>query len=429
MKSANFAKRDPRYWATRVFRQDRRDGTVDPEYSVRFMLGGKRRQLSLDTGNKTEAASRAARAYALAVDEGWDSAAATVNPHKVVRGPKLPTVGDLISEASSRVSHLRASSLVRYCTALRQVAADVTNIPRPASRFDYTKPETGKPSGSELWRAQVDAVTLDAFTIEALAAWKKTFVERAAGNAIREGSFRTTANATLDACARFWSKEMLPHMADAGLIMPPNPFAPSSVPRFKQDTKRTRYKSRVNAEVLLRLAKKELASEPWKAVALALFLGLRKGELDRLRWSHVDLDSRTLEIETTEDGGLKTGSSARTMDIPTPLAGEMQTWQDAATSHYVIEASGRTARPGTGSLYYRAEPAFDAATAWLRTQGIDGHHPIHTLRKEFGSLINRTFGLAAAAEALGHASVKVTAGYYVSSKERIEVGIKLEETQ
>ena len=425
MKSANFAKRDPRYWMSRVFRQDRRDGTVDPEYSVRFMLGGKRHQLSLDTGNKTEAATRAARAYALAADQGWDAAAASVNPHRVVRGPEAPTVGDLVTIAETKSSHLRKSSLSRYVIALRQVAADIAGIPRTAARFDYTKAAKGEKSGSDRWREKVDAVRLDAFTSEALEDWKKTFIERAKGNAIREHSLKTTANTTLDACARFWAKSMLPHMVNAGLVMPPNPFTPAAVIRFKLDPKRNRYKSRINAEVLMRMAKAELPLEAWKTVALALMLGLRRGEIDRLCWFHVHLDEGTLEIETTDDGGTKTGSSARTLDLPASLVTEMKGWQDVAKSKYVIEAPGQLPRPGYGSLDYRAEDAFKAALAWLRRHDLDVHHPIHTLRKEFGSLINRTFGLAATSDVLGHSDVRVTARYYVAPKERIALALSM----
>lgn len=426
MPPTTYSKRDSRYWLGRVFKRDR-DGEVDPNYSMRLMIGGgKQRRLSLDTGNKQEAAIRAARAYALAADQSWGAAVESVNPHHVVREPAAPTVGDFVTVAQTKCSHLRKSSLARYVTALRQVAADVQGIDRTRARFKYTKASPSEVSGTEAWRAQVDAVPLTAFTSEALETWKKKFIDRAKGNGVQEESFKTTANGTLDACARFWSKQMLPHLRNAGLVVPENPFAPGTVPRFQLSPRRTKYKSRINAEVLLRLAKMELGLEPWKTVALALFLGLRKGELDRLRWSHVDLVGRTLEIQTTEDGGTKTGSSARTMAIPTTLAAEMKAWQDAATSHYVIEAPGRTPRPGTGSLYYRAEPVFDAATEWLRAQGLDIHHPLHALRKEFGSLINRTFGLAAAADALGHADIKTTAGYYVDQKDRVEVALSLQ---
>ena len=41
-------------------------------------------------------------------------------------------------------------------------------------------------------------------------------------------------------------------------------------------------------------------------------------------------------------------------------------------------------------------------SAWLRKHGVTARKPIHELRKEFGSMINRKHGLSAASDQLRH---------------------------
>ena len=60
--------------------------------------------------------------------------------------------------------------------------------------------------------------------------------------------------------------------------------------------------------------------------------------------------------------------------------------------------------------------AFKKLIAWLRAKGVDGEKPLHTLRKEFGSLIAQQFGIYAAKEILGHADIATTAGHYLEVK-------------
>jgi hypothetical protein len=76
----------------------------------------------------------------------------------------------------------------------------------------------------------------------------------------------------------------------------------------------------------------------------------------------------------------------------------------AGEPRFVIEST-RPARPGIDRQYYRAQPVFQRLYTWLRRQGIKNRCPSHTLRKEFGSLINEKYGLFAAMTALRHSSI------------------------
>ena len=56
-------------------------------------------------------------------------------------------------------------------------------------------------------------------------------------------------------------------------------------------------------------------------------------------------------------------------------------------------------------------------------KGVTGRAPLHTLRKEFGSLMNEKFGIYAASRALRHGRLEVTSAYYTDSKSRKTLGL------
>jgi hypothetical protein len=49
--------------------------------------------------------------------------------------------------------------------------------------------------------------------------------------------------------------------------------------------------------------------------------------------------------------------------------------------------------------------------------------PLHTLRKEFGSVVCDLHGIYAASLSLGHANIGITARYYLDKKGRTTVGL------
>src|SRR5262249_689189 len=73
--------------------------------------------------------------------------------------------------------------------------------------------------------------------------------------------------------------------------------------------------------------------------------------------------------------------------------------------------------------HYRCDHHFKELITWLRKKGVATRTPIHTLRKEFGSLINQKFGIFAASAALRHSSISVTREHYVDKKERVSLDI------
>lgn len=60
---------------------------------------------------------------------------------------------------------------------------------------------------------------------------------------------------------------------------------------------------------------------------------------------------------------------------------------------------------------------------WLRAHGVSGNKPLHTLRKEYGSLLTRNFGIHAASRALRHADLRTTSEHYSDAAARVTPGI------
>lgn len=64
---------------------------------------------------------------------------------------------------------------------------------------------------------------------------------------------------------------------------------------------------------------------------------------------------------------------------------------------------------------YRCEGHFKVMLEWLRAKGVRARNPLHTLRKEFSSLINQKFGIFAASAALRHSNIIITREAYVEA--------------
>ena len=197
--------------------------------------------------------------------------------------------------------------------------------------------------------------------------------------------------------------------------MPPNPS--KGVKRFRLPT--PRYKSDVEVGALLSDAKDQLSMDAYRALVLALQFGLRRAEIDRLRWSHIDLAAGRISGESTAQGEVKTGASARVLAIAPGMIDVLNEWRAGVDDGFVILPSA-VLRPKRWSSY-RADRAFDKVLKWLRGRGWDCHHPIHKNRKEFGSMIHLHFGVFETSEALGHRDIRVTAATYISSKRAVHL--------
>ena len=208
----------------------------------------------------------------------------------------------------------------------------------------------------------------------------------------------------------------------------PNPFDGVSV---KSGGIR-KYQSTISAGQLLRDAQVELAAtdaEAYKVILLALGAGLRRKEIDLLQWQQIDAAAGKIRILTTDQFRPKSDDSESEVYVDPGLITALESFRAQAGSLYVLE-SHLPARPNAPHGYYRADHAHRRAVQWLRSKGVQTNKPIHTLRKEFGSLVNSVAGIHAASAQLRHAQIGMASACYVDNRRRVapEIGKMLANT-
>jgi integrase len=150
--------------------------------------------------------------------------------------------------------------------------------------------------------------------------------------------------------------------------------------------------------------------------------GLRRIEIDRLEWAAFRWNHNVMRIEPTQYFDVKTEHSIGDVSVDPELMSVFRGYAARATSNFVIETSNL---PITDATFenYRAQAVFERLSAWLRKHGVTARKPIHELRKEFGSMVNRKHGLSAAKDLLRHADVGITAAYYIDSPRKATSGL------
>jgi integrase len=406
-KKLVYPKTDSRFWLPRLFRW-----AGSPNYSIRVQFRGRELSFSLRTGNRESAAKRAAKIFADLVDLGIE---ATIAKHRApaVKAPKPNvTIGDWIS-AVSGVFDGKPATFGGYARGLRFIASEILAVSKSKKRYGRAQ--------SNNYRRQVDAAPLSIFTPEAIQAWRIRYVKRAGENPARQRSARISCNAAIRQARSLFSHKILGFI-DAGLVPTPLPFSGT---RF-YPRESMRYQSRIDPAALLQSAKENLFEsdpEAFKALLLALGAGLRRGEIDRLLWRQIDFTAGVIHVEATEAGGLKTEESAGTVPIDIGLVSFLRGFQAKACDQYVLGAgSGITASKPWGQRY-RCAHVFARLVEWLKSQDVEVAKPIHTLRKEAGSIVATKAGIHAASQFLRHADIQVTSMHYADHKERVVVEI------
>jgi integrase len=421
---AKYPKTDSRHWRERVFKPvivaDGERHEVE-HYSARIQWQGKRHSFPLLSGNLEAAATRAAKIYKSLQARGWEPTLKEFSPTHGKPVKETLTVGEFLEEVG-KVASIRPRTLADYMRTFRRIVADLEGIKEDVdhdgkvkSRFNY---RSG--GGRQTWVERVHAIPLAKITPARIQQWKIAFVNRALGDPLKERAARNSVNSYLRMAKGLFSKKILPHLSQ--LKLPARlPF--DGVELYEEAD--MRYSSKIDAGELIRAAQDELAMqhpEQWKILLLALGAGLRRGEINALLWRQVDFDRGIIRIETTEVFQPKSAKSTGGVEIDKELVAILRGYRAIAKSQFVIESEVE-AKPAASYPHARAEPAFNGLCKWLRSKGVDGLRPIHTLRKEFGSLICQQAGLYAASRALRHADVGITARHYLDQKERVTVGV------
>lgn len=431
-KSAVLNRGDARYWtrAGKLFRYTRNvqgEAVSDSTYSLKIAFQGKREQINTGEREKAAAASVAAEIYRTLDREGWQAVLERWKPGKLIRADTAkginvaPTVGEFIA-AVMKLADIAPRTLGDYCRSFRQIVGDVAKIKKDNSRFDYVN------GGATRWREQVDAVELASITPQKVQAWKIAFVARAGGDPQAERSAKVSVNSLMrQAKSLFANKERRGQSGLLsilrGVVRLPSPLPFEGVGFYEGQS--MRYQSKIDAGALLTAGRDELAvsqPEAFKVLVLSLCCGLRRNEIDKLTWRQVDLNKGVIRIETTRYFSAKSEDSLGEVDLDTDLVALMRGWKAKAKGEFVIElpVSPLMAR---SYQHYRTGRITNKLAEWLKGKGVEDRKYLHTLRKEFGSLVAQEHGIYAASRALRHADIQVTAKHYLDKKQRISIGL------
>lgn len=442
------------YWLKKVFLPSYTRGgkeAVSDSYAAQITWGGERHKIGLGLSDKEEAAKKAARIYKHLQGHGWLATLERFSPRNAPKPePKAKpvTLGEFIAEAE-KVASVNPRTFHEYALALRRIYAEALDITPPSkgtvgaatytrksgkrkgqtenlkgktrelSKFDYRSPARRE------WIARIEKLPLARLTPAKVQAWKVAYVKRNGTDPVKETSSKRSANATLrQAKSLFSPKQILPHL---GAIELPSPLPFAGVTLFsRKELGKMRYQSTFDAGDLVSKAASQLPTdrpEEWKVFLLAIGAGLRRNEIDKLLWRQIDLDEAIIRIEATPYFQPKSAESAGAVEIDAELVSFLRPYKAKATGDFVIE-SNRPPIVGASYATARASKVFASLYQWLREEGgITDQKPLHTLRKEFGSLLCQQSGLYAASRALRHADISITAEHYLDKKERVTVGL------
>ena len=410
--SGRFAKTDTRYWLSSIRKPVNSRGEVSPHWYMQLSFQKQRLSFGLRTGNKEAAARRARDIYNDLVTLGVEATLANQRPEVSEPPPKPATVGEWV-EAAAKVFAGSKTTFGNYARCLRLIVGDILAVAKTKKRFARGKGDASK--------AIINATPLDILTVEAVQAWRIGFVAKAGNNPAAQRTAKISCNSLLRQAAALFSKKILKFLNGFEL---PNPLPFSDCEKYPRES--MRYHSKVDIGVLLQKAQSELGAndpEAFKVLLLGVGVGLRRAEIDRLLWRQVDLNAGIIQVETTEAGGLKSEDSAGEVELDETLCAIFRGYRARAVGEFVVEHEGGRSGLQEWGRQYRCNPIFKRSLAWLRANGLNVSKPIHTLRKEAGSMISTKSGIHAASQFLRHSDIQVTAMHYADHKDRVTVDI------
>jgi integrase len=408
------------YWASKVFLPAYTTGGTKRSasvFSVKIQFMGRRESFSLNTAVKAEAAKKAKLIWASLLAVGWEKTLQEFKPQAVFTPPTFTTVGEYLSFLEEQQFYgpkTFYNKVTKFYTALSSMLSVASN----KERFS---PRNG---GLKRWREKLEATRLDQLTPQLVEQWKNRYLARALNDHQQLTRTKHSFDSYLRTAKAMFGPRIRKRLKAFNVTLPePIPFADAEFVSRGRST--YRYRSRLDPHQLTALAIDELHGlrrEQLKIFLLALHLGLRRAEIDKLLWRQFDFEHCQLQVESTEYSQLKTEGSESDIVLELELRDFFQAEFKAAKSIFVIDAKNQP-RPKQVYAHYRAASEFSALCEWLRAHGVIAQKPVHTLRKEFGRLITEKMGLYAASLALRHTSMAVTSIYYADDTRPKHTGL------
>lgn len=411
-KSGLKAWRDRVKKSTKAFRGANGDGR---EYVIRLQVAGKRRYAELGTSDLDEAAKRARSFYFDVQSIGWNAATQKLHPARPIPVGSADRL--TIGEYTAAVKQIWTGRELTYwesCAKLRRLVALVLQMfPQPGERWRGPKAEETP------WQKRINAVSVSALTPDAVSKTMDDYVRSRGSDADTQLAAKHTINSLVrNARALFSRRLIVPRL---NIVVPAVlPF--DGVKLLKERMGEFRFKRDVDVHRLIKQAHSELPQQHpnlFVVFLLALGAGLRRNEVDKLRWREVVHIAEQVEIIKTDVFEPKAYASLRKVRLPREFYQTILDFRgDAGLDTFVVSPT-RPVVLNVRRRVYRCDADFRALNAWLEEKGIRPRDKkkIHALRKHFGDVICSTYGIYKAAAALGHQKVSTTERFYAAPPE------------
>ncbi|MGV3773627.1 MAG: tyrosine-type recombinase/integrase [Verrucomicrobiales bacterium] len=408
------------YWKAKLRKRSYKTGDGQlveiPEWQVRITFEKREAWFNCRTTNKAEAAIKARDIYLTIVAPkpagGWEVALKKFKPESAKKFSD-PTVGQFIEELEKK-AEIKPMTFAIYTRKFRSLVAGIANIP-DQGKHSYA---TG---GYRDWLEKVHAVKLSKITPEKVSEWKVAFANRE--DPLQRNRAKITANSILRSSKALFSPKVIKHLAiDLPAVLP---FAGVDLWKVKPP----KYRSEISPALLSIAAHNELKPyhpELFKIFILALGAGLRRDEIDTLEWRHINAERGTIIVETTEHTEVKSHESQAEVDVDLDLITSLLEFKPSAMSQFVINSDVKVRHSKTYH-HYRCQRHFRLLVKWLKLKGVRSRNALHTLRKEFGSIICAQAGIFQASAQLRHSDIRITRDSYISKNERVVVKLSVPE--
>ncbi len=405
-----------------------------PEWQVKLYRDGRQLWVNLGTANKVDAARSARDHWLKLKTQGWDA----VKPERerIIDA----TVGEFLDAVRAEADLLPVTFGI-YARKFRRLVAGVMRIDGGRAKHDHHG------TGYKDWLALINAVKLSRLTPDGVQRWKTHYITAASTNPLKERRARRTVASVLRCIKALFADRIVGKLH---LDLPdPLPLSGVDIPRATP----AQYISKIEPTLLFQQAERELCNptdavlrasvgvalrkvedakkskreralargkkmrgwtarpclrerwiaegmerarhqrpEMFKAFCLALFAGLRRDEIDTLTWKQIDFVHHLIRIETNEFTHAKSEYSEASVDIDPTFTERLRQWMQDSKSKFVISVDGEPKSDVSSYHHYRCYRLFRKLTAWLQAHGVEELKPLHTLRKEFGTQINRAHG-------------------------------------
>lgn len=398
--------------STAAFRGSSGDGRG---YFVRLQVAKKRCYIDLGTTDLTEAAKRARSFYFDVQSIGW--AAAYLKLHPAPPVPSTPaeelTIGEYLL-AVKEVWTVKELTFWEACGKLRRLVALVLGLEADA------KDKWCGPKGEETpWQKRINSVRVSSITPAAVTQMMGDYVRARSVDANTQLAAKHTINSVVrNSRSLFSRRSIVPRLK---IALPATlPF--DGVKELKERPGEYRFQRDVDVKWLIREAFSEL--QPHHPALFVMFLlalgaGLRRHEIDKLRWRELLQVAQQVEVMKSDVFDAKSYTSLRKVNLPPQFYELILSYRGNAPLEAFVIESKRPAVLNPKRRSYRCDPDFRAVNSWLSQKGInprDGKK-LQTLRKHFGDVICSHYGIYKAAAALGHQKVSTTEKYYAAPPE------------